>query len=207
MPIIGSKTFHMPESWRAAVFAYRGMLLAIPALILVILGKPAPLWIAIGFPLACLGEVLRCWAVGYSGVTTRADTVTAPALVSSGPYAYVRNPLYVGNFITALGFALAFTGGNQMPMRAGLIAAALGTMLAVYAVIIPHEEAYLRSTFGRAFDEYVARVPALIPRLGKPLPAELRRGTYERSVIAEAESRTLMMFAAMLSALIFKAIP
>ena len=58
------------------------------------------------------------WAVGYSGVTTRGDTVTAPALVTAGPYAYVRNPLYVGNFLTAAGFAIAFTGKNSAPRAA-----------------------------------------------------------------------------------------
>src|ERR1700736_79938 len=65
------------------------------------------------------------WAVGYSGVTTRGDTVTAPALVTAGPYAYVRNPLYAGNFLTAAGFALALTGKNSAPVRCALVGGAL----------------------------------------------------------------------------------
>src|SRR5271154_1262574 len=83
---------------RATVFKYRGALLAIPALILVIFGKPSVSSIFAGLGPALAGESFRCLAVGYSGTTTRADHVTAPALVTAGPYAYMRNPLYVGNF-------------------------------------------------------------------------------------------------------------
>ncbi|MGB8205042.1 MAG: isoprenylcysteine carboxylmethyltransferase family protein, partial [Candidatus Baltobacteraceae bacterium] len=165
-------------------------------------GKPSGASIAAGVPLALAGEALRCWAVGYSGVTTRADRVTAPALVTAGPYAHVRNPLYVGNFITALGFTLAFSGGLP-PRRAALLGAAgLGTMLGVYAIIVPLEEAYLRETFGEAFEAYVARVPRLLPRA---VPAEPAAGSYDPSVIARAETRTFATFAAMLAALALKA--
>ena len=126
------------------VFARRGELLAVPAVVLAALGKPDALSIALGLPLAFVGEGVRAWAVGYSGVTTRGDAVTAPALVTAGPYAYVRNPLYVGNFLTAAGFAIAFTGANDAGKRAALIAGALGTMLAVYSIVVPHEERYLK---------------------------------------------------------------
>jgi protein-S-isoprenylcysteine O-methyltransferase Ste14 len=131
-----------------------------PALALTTFGKPSSGATAIGLPIAFLGEALRCWAVGYSGVTTRGDTVTAPALVTAGPYAYMRNPLYLGNFMTALGFSLAFTGGLEPRSRAALIALGLGTMAGVYATIVPLEEEYLRRTFGAEFEDYVARCRA-----------------------------------------------
>ena len=184
------------------VFARRGELLAVPALMLAAFGKPSAFSIAVGLPLAFIGEAVRAWAVGYSGVTTRGDAVTAPALVTAGPYAYVRNPLYVGNFITALGFALAFTGGNEAPQRTALVAGALGTMLAVYSVVVPHEERYLRTTFGAEFDQYVADVPRVMPRTA---PAGSQQGSYDPAVIGRAESRTFVTFGAMLLALAFKA--
>lgn len=184
------------------VFARRGELLAVPAVILAALGRPSARSIAIGLPLAFSGEAIRAWAVGYSGVTTRGDAVTAPALVTAGPYGYVRNPLYVGNFVTALGFAIAFTGANDAGKRTALIAGALGTMLAVYAVVVPHEERYLRSTFGAAFDAYAAAVPRVVPRTA---PVGTGSGTYDPSVIARAETRTFATFGAMLLALAFKA--
>jgi protein-S-isoprenylcysteine O-methyltransferase Ste14 len=189
-------------SWRDLVFKNRGALLALPALALAAYGKPSGGSIAVGVPVALAGEALRCWAVGYSGVTTRSDRVTAPALVTAGPYAYVRNPLYVGNFITAVGFTLAFSG-KLSPRRAALLGTlGLGTMLGVYAIIVPLEEAYLRETFGDAFEAYVERVPRLLPRA---TPAEPAQGSYDPSVIARAETRTFGTFAAMLAALALKA--
>jgi len=186
----------------AFVFARRGQLLAVPAVLLAVLGKPSAFSIAVGLPLAFAGEAIRAWAVGYSGATTRGDTVTAPALVTAGPYAYVRNPLYAGNVVTALGFAIAFTGANGPVARTALVAGALGAMLAVYRVVVPHEEGYLRATFGAAYDAYAAAVPRFVPRTA---PAGSELGSYDPAVIASAESRTFLTFGAMLAALAFKA--
>ncbi len=191
------------RSWRDFVFKNRGTLLALPAVALAVFGRPSPASVAVGVPVALAGEALRCWAVGYSGVTTRADHVIAPQLVTAGPYARVRNPLYVGNFITALGFTLGFTGRMSSAQRAGIALVSLGTMALVYAAIVPLEEAYLRETFGAAFDEYVAAVPRLVP-LGTP--AGSQAGAYDASVIARAESCTFVTFGIMLAALVAKTV-
>lgn len=185
------------------VFARRGTLLALPAVVLAACGKPSAFSIAAGLPVAFAGEVLRMWAVGYSGTTTRGNRVTAPALVTAGPYAYVRNPLYVGNFITAAGFAIAFTGNNSAALRAALVGGSLAAMAGIYAVIVPHEERYLRATFGAAFEEYVARVPRIVPALE---PVDLQQGSYDPGVIAKAETRTWLTFGAMAAVLALKAL-
>ena len=187
----------------AFVFARRGTLLAIPAVALAALGKPSAFSIAAGLPLAFAGEAVRAWAVGYSGETTRSDRVEAAALVTAGPYAYVRNPLYVGNVLTGAGFALAFTGANRLPARVAIIGASLAAMVSVYAVIVPHEEAFLRERFGPSFDEYAARVPRIFPALE---PAADQSGSYDPSVIGKAESRTFATFGAMLAVLALKAL-
>lgn len=187
--------------WRNTVFGNRGALLALSAATLVVFGRPSRKSALAGVPLALAGEAVRCWAVGYSGVTTRSDRVTAPALVTAGPYAYVRNPLYVGNFITALGFTIAFTGALPAPGRLLLGALGLGSMLAVYAAIVPLEESYLRKTFGASFDDYAARVPRLFPRA---TPSEPQTGSYDANVIGRAETRTFLTFGAMLLALALK---
>ena len=187
----------------AFIFGKRGALLALPAVALAASGKPSAFSIAAGLPLAFAGEVVRMWAVGYSGVTTRGDTVTAPALVTAGPYAYVRNPLYVGNFLTAAGFAIAFTGKNSAPARCVLVGGSLAAMLGIYAVIVPHEEGYLRTTFGTAFDDYCARVPRVVPALE---PSEPQHGSYDPDVIAKAETRTWLTFGAVLAVLALKAL-
>jgi protein-S-isoprenylcysteine O-methyltransferase Ste14 len=189
------------QTFGSFVFGKRGALLALPALALAALGKPSAFSIASGLPHAFAGEAIRMWAVGYSGATTRGDTVTAPALVTAGPYAFVRNPLYVGNFVTAAGFAFAFTGKNSLAARGVLALGSLAAMVAVYSVIVPHEEAYLRATFGAEFDDYAARVPRVIPALE---PAEPQRGSYDPDVIFQAESRTWLSFGAALLVLALK---
>lgn len=188
---------------RAFVFKNRGALLALPAAMLAVFGKPSAFSVTVGLPVAIAGELIRCWAVGYSGETTREDHVIAPELVTAGPYAYTRNPLYAGNFITAAGFALAFTGNNSSAARAALVGASLGTMAAVYAIIIPHEEAYLRSQFGTAFDNYCADVPRIVPALE---PKSDARGEWKPGVIANAEKNTFLTFGAMLATLALKAL-
>ena len=164
-------------------------------------GEPSATGVALGLPLAIAGELVRCWAVGYSGVTTRGDAVEAPQLVTAGPYAYVRNPLYVGNFMTALGFAIAFTGKNRIGAKLALIGGSLATMVAVYATIVPHEEKFLRSEFGEAFERYCERVPPVIPLAQ---PAQGGEGTWNPSVIRDAESRTFVTFGVMLGLLVLK---
>ena len=188
---------------QAFVFKNRGALLTVPAALLAAFGKPSAFSVTVGVPVAIAGELIRCWAVGYSGVTTREDRVIAPQLVTAGPYAYVRNPLYVGNFLTAAGFAIAFTGANSAAKRATLIGAALGTMAAVYATIVPYEEAYLRSEFGGGYDRYCATVPRFVPSLE---PAGEQQGTWNAEVIAKAESNTFLTFGAMLATLALKAL-
>jgi protein-S-isoprenylcysteine O-methyltransferase Ste14 len=190
-----------PDDLRAFVFKNRGALLALPAIALALGGKPSRCSARIGVPIAIAGELLRCWAVGYSGVTTRDDAVEAPELVTAGPYAYVRNPLYVGNFVTALGFAIAFTGKCSAARRFVGVAGSLGIMAAVYATIVPHEEEFLRSRFSDDFEHYTQNVPPVVPRT---TAWEEGRGTWRPEVIREAESRTFLTFGAMLAALIFK---
>ena len=189
------------SEFRALVFKNRGALLAAPAVLLALLGKPSKGSIALGLPIAVAGELLRCWAVGYSGTTTRGDHVTAPRLVTAGPYAHTRNPLYIGNLITALGFSIAFTGRMRPRNRALLTALGIGTMLAVYATIVPHEESYLADTFGDDYADYGLRVPRLGWRIK---PAPFAQGEYDGSTIVEAETRTFATFGAMALALLFK---
>lgn len=192
----------MTEEVRTFVFKHRGALLAVPAVMLAALGKPSALSVTLGLPMAIAGELVRCWAVGYSGVTTRGDEVAAPELVTAGPYAHVRNPLYVGNVITAAGFAVAFTGDNSPAARWALVVGSLAAMAGVYATIVPHEERFLRARFGEAFERYCQRVPPVMPRFD---PAPDGQGTWRPSVIADAESRTFLTFGAMLAVLALKA--
>ena len=183
--------------WRTIVFKNRGALLVPVALVLVILGKPSPQSALIGVAVAAAGELARIWAVGFSGVTTRADIVTAPALVTAGPYALVRNPLYVANAIIALGFWYAFSGGVSTVEAAVMLAIVLALVVGVYAVIIPLEEAYLAGHFGTAYRHYLESVPRVFPS-GSKLTAAERAGSWRADVIVRAEIITLSFFILMM---------
>ena len=79
------------------------------------------------------------------------------SLAASGPYAYTRNPLYLGSLLMGLGFAVA--------ARSWWVGVALVVMFAViYLPVIRDEEAFLRRTFPE-FEEYARRVPRMLPRL------------------------------------------
>src|SRR5690348_3134898 len=114
------------------------------------LARPAWSSIVLGGAVALAGLALRAAASGY--ITKNS------ALTTTGPYAYTRNPLYLGSVLLAAGFALA--------ARSWWIALALVLMFAlIYLPVVRGEEAYLRSRFPE-FDDYMRRVPRFLPRLG-----------------------------------------
>jgi len=79
------------------------------------------------------------------------------ALATSGPYAYTRNPLYLGSLVMGLGFCVA--------ARSWWVGAALLVMfIGIYLPVIRDEEAFLRRTFPE-YEEYAGRVPRMLPRL------------------------------------------
>ena len=189
--------------FRTLVFKNRGALLVPVALVLLIFGRPSPASAVIGVAVAALGELLRIWAVGYSGVTTRAEIVTAPTLITAGPYGAVRNPLYLANAIVALGFWYAFSGGISRVEASILLLVVLALVIGVYAVIIPLEEAYLAGLFGQEYHRYLQTVPRLLP-LGSTLPRAERRGVWHANVIAKAEIITLTFFVLMVVVVVLK---
>jgi hypothetical protein len=125
------------------------------AVALVVFAHPTWRSLAGGLPVGLAGLALRASASGH---IRKND-----ALATTGPYAYTRNPLYLGSALLALGLLIA---ANQV----WLGVAALGCLLAVYLPVIKAEERYLAERFGDAFAAYSARVPRLIPR------ARRRRG-------------------------------
>lgn len=179
---------------REWVFRWRGYVLIPSATLVILLCHPTATSFIAGLLIALLGEALRIWGVGYSGTTTRESRVVAPQLVTAGPYAYVRNPLYLGNFITALGFLVVGAGGMSWTLRLVLMAVIIVSYATVYGLIIPLEEEYLGRTFGQVYSEYKRAVPRLLPRL---TPYPKRHGWFDWKVIKTAEIHTLALFVLM----------
>jgi len=116
----------------------------------------------IGFPLVLLGEALRLWGVAYAGEYTRARDVNIPQLVTDGPYAFIRHPLYVGNLLLVLGFCVI--GWAWMPW---MLLVAFVLFWVQYYFIIQVEEEHLAEAFGEEYGSYKASVSKYIPWKGR----------------------------------------
>jgi len=131
------------------------------ALILVRVGRATFPWTLVlgGMVLTLAGEALRLAAVRRIGVISRTRSERLGPLVTSGPFAHIRNPLYVGNVLIWTGFAV--TAG--LP----LLALLFGILLALeYHAIVQWEEKLLDTKYGASYGAYCATVPRWIPRLG-----------------------------------------
>ncbi len=115
----------------------------------------------IGVILVVTGELLRLNGVRYAGGETRTLKVGASALCSSGPFAYLRNPLYLGNVIIYAGMVL-IAGGEFVWI---LLPVTLTFFFLEYGLIISLEEETLRKKFNEDYGEYLSMVPRLIPRV------------------------------------------
>ena len=141
-------------------FKYRSYTPIPLILVLLYQARPRFPWILAGLGLLLLGEGIRFWAILHAGGATRTRQVGANELVSSGPYGYVRNPLYLGNMLLYGGVVFIAAGPWMWEML--LIAMVFFTFQ--YSLIISLEEKKLRELFGQAYDEYSAHVPRIIPR-------------------------------------------
>lgn len=124
--------------------------------VLVYLARPTPLSVTLGFCIAAVGEAVRIWAAGHLLKTTE--------LVTTGPYLYTRNPLYLGRLLIYTGLCMMAT----LPYGVNWIVLGLG-----YAVFFGYylrrkervEPARLRQAHGEAYERYFLAVPALFPAL------------------------------------------
>jgi len=112
------------------------------------LSAPTPTSLAAGLPIALLGLALRAWAAGH----LQKDST----LIDSGPYAWVRNPLYLGTLTAAAGFAVA-------ARRWELAVLFTAVFVLIYLPVVDLEEQHLARLFP-AYSTYIQRVPQLLPR-------------------------------------------
>ncbi len=120
------------------------------------LSKPTWGSLAYGLPVSLAGLWLRAWAAGHLAKNIR--------LAESGPYAWLRNPLYLGTLLVALGLVIA---GRDW-LLAAIFAAAF---LLIYLPVIELEEQHLASLFP-AYAVYMERVPLLVPRPPREKPTQ-----------------------------------
>jgi protein-S-isoprenylcysteine O-methyltransferase Ste14 len=120
-----------------------------------------PLSLIIGFVIALAGESIRLWGVCWTGSETRTTGEAGGTfLIISGPFAYVRNPLYVGNVLLYLGLGIM-----SFALFPFLQIIAICFFLWQYHLIIRYEENYLQDKFENYYTDYRKNVNSIVPRL------------------------------------------
>jgi len=127
--------------------------------VLVIVPSPGASLIAVlaGAATVAIGETVRLWAVRHIGVISRTRSDRLGPLVRSGPFGLVRNPLYVGNLLLWIGFAIS----AGMLWFVPIILVVVG---AEYHAIVRWEEGHLEERLGESYRTYKAEVGRWLPR-------------------------------------------
>lgn len=148
--------------------------------------NPSRLSLLAGLPVSAIGLVIRGWAAGHLAKNQR--------LATAGPYAYVRNPLYLGTLIVALGIVIACHDF----VLAAIFAA---TFVFVYLPVVELEEQHLRDLFPE-YEAYAAQVHRFLPtRERKPARGAFSWKRYMRN----QEYKALAGFAAAVAWLVWRA--
>jgi protein-S-isoprenylcysteine O-methyltransferase Ste14 len=156
----------------------------------VLLARPKPWTLAVGGVISLIGLAVRAWASGH---LRKND-----ALATTGPYAYTRNPLYLGSFLIGVGFTIA-AGRWELAVLFAVL------FLGIYVPVMRVESATLEQLFGQKYRRYAQAVPMFLPRL-KPYhgaaQAEFDAALYKRY----REYQAALGFVAAFAILVAKAI-
>ena len=164
-----AKFFHDLQHRRHRFRQFIGIVFLI---VLTIAAHPVPVLFYAGVACTVLGIAVRMWASGHVNKNQ--------ALATTGPYAYVRHPLYVGNHLVGLGFCLA----------SALWWGLLGWILLgiyFYPQTIRHEDAYLSRRFPDEWADWSRHTKALIPRLTPYRPGERGEWSFRQSLRRNGE--------------------
>jgi protein-S-isoprenylcysteine O-methyltransferase Ste14 len=145
-------------NWVVRSRAWMGILIMVPFGFLAIFSQPHAIegtWDdtvldSAGWVLFIIGGTFRWWATLYIGGKKY------NSIVSEGPYSICRNPLYLGTFLTLMGFSLYM---ESLTFAAGCILAAIFYL----SVTVSAEEAMLQEKFGQPFVDYCRTVPRFWP--------------------------------------------
>ncbi len=183
-------------SFGKRLFRLRGYTPYPIVLLFFFLAQPTPSSFAAGIFWVIAGEILRIWSVAYTGKETRQHIINTPKLAIGGPYAFVRNPIYIGNLIIYSGVTII--ANLWLPFFLFFVWLYFGLQ---YIFIVRAEENALQSAFGAAYDRYRQAVPAWLPAL-KPYPGERETADYREAF--RSESSTFWSIAGFLGVLIWR---
>ena len=150
------------------------------------------LWIG-GIFLVILGEAWRLWGVAAAGTSTRRRSRNVHRLVTYGPFGWSRNPLYNGNFLIWMGFAVISGVFWFLPVAIVLFAIE-------YSLIVRFEEGVLESTFNDEYLDYKSVTPRWLPRP----PVRALVGDFDWPQAWRSETSTFLQYVVLIIAFIIK---
>jgi protein-S-isoprenylcysteine O-methyltransferase Ste14 len=186
------------KSFREKIFSFRSYA-PIPFLLaMIVFAQPTSVTMAVGFIVTAIGEFIRFWGVAYAGSLTRVTgSVGAPEVIVAGPFARVRNPLYVGNMLTYVGIGIMSNA-----LFPWLILAAAVWFSFQYYQIVALEESFLEKEFGSKYLEFKRNVPRFIPRLSAYVDPVQSKQLSNWKEAAQSERRTFQALSLVLIILI-----
>ena len=137
------------------------------ATVFLLLAKPTPTALLVGASISLLGLGVRAWAAGHIRKNAQ--------LAISGPYAFTRNPLYLGSFLLGLGFTVA-SGQVILALLFGAL------FLGIYFPVMRVEASTLAELFGNEYEVYRRSVPLFFPRLTPFKQSESARVRFDGSL-------------------------
>jgi len=161
------------------------------AILFVVVSKPTLTSLAIGVPVALLGIMVRAWASGH--LRKNAE------LAVSGPYAFTRNPLYLGSFLMAVGMAIA---GGTLWVGVWLV----GFFLIIYYPVMRAEAVHMRHLFAESYEQWASAVPLFIPRLTPWRAISTDRSFELNQYLHHREYRALIGLSIVIAILVVKAV-
>jgi len=178
----------------AVLFRHRGWL-PVPFLFipLILAGRMGVWNWIIGFALIAIGEAIRLAGVAAAGTVTRRRSRTVQRLVTYGIFSWMRNPLYVGNFLIWMGFTVISGVLWFIPIAIVLFAVE-------YTLIVRYEEGVLESIFGAEYLQYKARTSRWMPRP----PSVRESGEHHWGEAWRSEISTFMQYAVLTVAFAMK---
>jgi protein-S-isoprenylcysteine O-methyltransferase Ste14 len=130
-------------------------------LIMLWFARPTVVSLVVGFTIVFVGEMIRFWGVSIVGAETRTTgAVGGTYLITTGPFSYVRNPLYLGNMMLYTG-----VGVMSVALFPWLQIVALTWFYVQYTLIVSREEEYLAKAFEGEYEDYRKNVRRFLPRL------------------------------------------
>ncbi|AER66964.1 Isoprenylcysteine carboxyl methyltransferase [Thermovirga lienii DSM 17291] len=183
------------EHIRALAFKYRGGVWTLLFFVVYFLAEPSRGSIYLGLPLVVLGQLIRLWAAGTIK-KYRGESVKAEQLITWGPYGLVRNPLYIGNGLIGLGWALI--SGSLLALVVFLVV----FVLLYGMLIVPWEEKYLGNKFPEEYNNYKKQTGRFFPK--GMIALDRLRGPFDLRILWISERYSLAITVLGTFILIFK---